>query len=158
MTHSELSTLYTQQYDKIRDYAQVLCGNFHDAEDIASETFKRLAENMGNVELKGSVQYLRRIAHNLAVDYYRQQSKAPTVQFAELPETDTDNPNYKKLYDTLETLPAKQSYAIYYYYYKHMSYKDIADEMGISVKAVDMLLSRAKHKLRELMAGHNDES
>ena len=54
----------------------------------------------------------------------------------------------------LETLNERQRVAVVLNKFEDMNYADIAEVMGLTVKAVKSLLSRARMKLREALQGY----
>ena len=68
-----LEELYLLHFDRIYSYLHMSVGNRHDAEDLTTQTFLRMLEAIGRFEWK-SVPFsawLFRIAHNLAMDFFR---------------------------------------------------------------------------------------
>jgi RNA polymerase sigma-70 factor, ECF subfamily len=68
-----LEDLYLQHFDRIYSYLHMTVGNRHDAEDLTTQTFLKMLESIGRFQW-GSAPFsawLFRIAHNLAIDYFR---------------------------------------------------------------------------------------
>jgi RNA polymerase sigma-70 factor (ECF subfamily) len=58
----------------------------------------------------------------------------------------------------LDRLSPAQAVALTLYYYEQLSYKEVADAMGISVGAVSSTISKAKMNLRTMLKERNDPS
>jgi RNA polymerase sigma-70 factor (ECF subfamily) len=68
-----LEELYLIHFDRIYSYLHLSVGNRHDAEDLTTQTFLKMLEAIGRFRWQ-SVPFsawLFRIAHNLAIDYFR---------------------------------------------------------------------------------------
>ncbi|MCU0872822.1 MAG: sigma-70 family RNA polymerase sigma factor, partial [Pirellulaceae bacterium] len=57
----------------------------------------------------------------------------------------------------VDSLNERQRMAILLAKFEHMSYADIAATMGLSIKAVKSLLSRARENLREILEPYLQE-
>jgi RNA polymerase sigma factor (sigma-70 family) len=56
----------------------------------------------------------------------------------------------------LDKLPARSRMALVLRYYSDMSYDDIAATLGVRRTFVGVVLLRARHQLREILAGKGD--
>jgi RNA polymerase sigma-70 factor (ECF subfamily) len=68
-----LEELYLLHFDRIYSYLHMSVGNRHDAEDLTTQTFLKMLESIKRFRWQ-SVPFsawLFRIAHNLAMDYFR---------------------------------------------------------------------------------------
>src|SRR5262245_27193381 len=70
---SALEELYLLHFNRVYGYLYVTVGNRHDAEDLTTQTFLRMLESIGNFRWQSAPfsAWLLRIAHNLAMDYFR---------------------------------------------------------------------------------------
>jgi RNA polymerase sigma-70 factor (ECF subfamily) len=68
-----LEEQYLLHFDRIYSYLHMSVGNRHDAEDLTTQTFLRMLEAIGRFEWKAVPfsAWLFRIAHNLAMDFFR---------------------------------------------------------------------------------------
>jgi RNA polymerase sigma-70 factor, ECF subfamily len=68
-----LEELYLLHFDRIYSYLHLSVGNRHDAEDLTTQTFLKMLESIGRFEWKAAPfsAWLFRIAHNLAMDFFR---------------------------------------------------------------------------------------
>jgi RNA polymerase sigma-70 factor, ECF subfamily len=72
-----LEELYLIHFDRIYSYLHLSVGNRHDAEDLTTQTFLKMLEAIGRFRWQ-SVPFsawLFRIAHNLAIDYFRSRRR-----------------------------------------------------------------------------------
>jgi len=150
MTQENIEKLYTQHFDELKAFAMAMCQNAEDAEDIVQDVFVSVIDNAGNIDEKGAKSYLYRAVHNKTIDHYRKNT-THNEAIADIDEIQGSDEDYPQLHNAIKDLPDRQAVAIYLFYWKHMSYEQIAIEMECTIKAVDRLLDKAKGKLRELM-------
>lgn len=135
----------------IFSYIQRLIKDVDMANDIFQETFVKAIMNIKQGRYTGDGKFqawLSRIAHNLIIDYFRQQKNVPTVS------TDNDDMNVLNRRDlsdgTIEdfiidcqimddvqslvsALPEDQRKVVEMRYYENMSFKEIAERSGVSI-------------------------
>ncbi len=139
---------------RIYHYLLTLLGNEADAQDIVQEAFFAFYEHIDAIDAATALPYLYRIAHNKALTYIKQRKRYQTrdpQDFSNIP--DKSNSNQERDYSALKTaiteLPLKLATVIHLQYYDRMSYKEMAAHLGISLKAVESLIVRAKKILRK---------
>lgn len=146
----------------VRLAARVL-GSTGAAEDVAQEAFVRVWKHAANWEDPKQAgakftTWLYRIVLNLCIDEKR---KRTFTDIDAIPEKADDTPNAeaniqrreksKRVKAALEQLPERQRAALVLCFYEEYSNKDAADMLGISVKAIESLLVRARRMLRDLL-------
>ncbi len=141
------------------------------AEDLTQDTFikaiKTLRGNKYNEEGKFKP-WILRIAHNLAIDYFRKKKRYPTIvmedgsnvfntlAFSEAPyenlqvQQDTKN----KLRSFIEELPENQREVIMMRHYQEMSFQDIAESTDVSINTALGRMRYALINLRKKMKQH----
>lgn len=128
-------------------------GSRDDAEDIVQTVFETLWKNMGKIEKIESKQaWLNRVAVNKCIDFKRK--KHENVHFDEAIHSDTeltDRELHNKVRDAVMSLPAQQRMAIILTKYEGYSLREAGESMGISEKAAEGLVYRAKQALKELL-------
>jgi RNA polymerase sigma-70 factor (ECF subfamily) len=134
-----------------------------DANDLVQNVFIAFYERIRDIDEKTATAYLYRMAHNMALNFIKQNKrmilKAPS-DFQNLKDTSHAAPeiDYSILDKALQELPVKLSTVIHLQYYDNLSYKEISSKLGISVKAVESLLVRAKKQLRKKIIKENGGS
>ncbi len=127
-------------------------------EDLMQETFLRAFQHLPKFRMRGYsyLSYLKTIAHNLLVNYYRKPKELSFDELGEVPAEITKNIDQKleaeKLWKAVQKLSRHSKDALLMRYQDEMPIKDIARVMGKSENAVKLLLSRARRKL----ANHPD--
>lgn len=126
-----------------------------DAEDVAQETYIRMMRYEGSSELKSPSAMLFRIAVNVANDHGRaamaRRSNRHTViedveLASELPSAEREvlaTQTLDLLLETIEQLPPKCKQVFLLSRASEMTYPEIAEHCGISVKSVEKHISRA---------------
>ena len=142
-----------------------------DANDIAQEVFIELYKNIksfrGDAKLST---WIYRIAVNKSLNFIRDNKKFKDVEkfngelyklpgtigeYSDNPETIYINKRRKQLFDRIITyLPENQRTAFILSKIEGLSQNEISETMGISVKAVESLISRAKENLRKRLINY----
>ena len=142
----------------VYQFAVSLLKDSLEAEDISQEVFLRLYRTAETYQCYASLRaYLFRIARNLCLDHI--QKKKPELM-SEPPEPSHSHTPYYHLHasevgeliqDVLSRLPENQQAAIHLRHVQGMSYREISQTLGVTVHAVESLLSRARKTLRKKM-------
>jgi RNA polymerase sigma-70 factor (ECF subfamily) len=132
-----------------------ICGDGSLAEDVAQLTFIRIWEKLHSFRPGGNFRgWMCRIAANLTVDELRK--KKPTADIDKLPLTDSDQgPERAALKDeraavvrrAIMTLPTHSRAALILREYEGMSYKEIANTLGIPIGTVKSRINDARRRL-----------
>jgi RNA polymerase sigma-70 factor, ECF subfamily len=96
-----LEELYLLHFDRIYGYLHVSVGNRHDAEDLTTQTFLKMLESIGRFRWQSTPfsAWLLRIAHNLAVDHFRQ--RRPVQAGDEMPDRDEESSAESEALDSI---------------------------------------------------------
>ncbi|MBM7614321.1 RNA polymerase sigma factor [Alkaliphilus hydrothermalis] len=137
--------------------------NQQEAENIAQETFLKVYSSLQNYQGQGFKGWIGKIAVHKAIDWNRKrhregegllvymQNQESTSSLTEPSpeERILKEEEVKKLKMTLQQLPHKYGGVLEKYFLQSMSYKEIAELEGISVRTVESRLYRGKNLLRE---------
>jgi RNA polymerase sigma-70 factor (ECF subfamily) len=146
--------------------------NREDARDITQDAFVKAYNNLDSFRLESSFYtWLYRIAMNLAIDHLRKRKRRGQTSFDEqVASRDADggideahhqdSPRkllerqqlYARIMDAMEKLPEDQRQAVLLRELEGLSYKEIADVMGIPEGTVMSRLFYARKKLQRLLA------
>ncbi|MBD5263911.1 MAG: sigma-70 family RNA polymerase sigma factor [Bacteroides sp.] len=162
--------LLKRHQDRIYNYILRIIKNEDIANDIFQETFVKaiLTIKQGRYTENGKFPaWISRIAHNLIIDYYRQE-KSENVQSADL--DDVDVLNRKELCEQtiedaiieeqirddvkylIKELPDLQREVLNMRYYQNLSFKEIADLTGVSINTALGRMRYAILNLRRIAA------
>ncbi|MBQ1973648.1 MAG: sigma-70 family RNA polymerase sigma factor [Paraprevotella sp.] len=157
--------LLSRHQSKVFSYICFVVHNRDVADDIFQETFVKAIVTIQQgryVESGKFVAWLIRIAHNLIIDYFRQERNANLISNDD---SEVDLFNDEKLSDPniemqivseqtlddvkllMEHLPANQREVVYMRYYQELSFKEIAEITGVSINTA---LGRMRYALLNL--------
>jgi len=141
-------------------YLYRMCRNSSDAEELAQAAMVRAWEKLAGFRGASSFKtWLYRIGTNLCFNL-RTRRKPTEELFETMAAPDSARPEQafqqkvreEVVQRALARLPADQRAALVLSVYQDMSYREIAETMGKSVRAVDSLLFRAKTNVRKALA------
>ena len=133
-----------------------------DAEDLCQEVFERLWTQAPAWRDDAKLTtWLYRVTSNLALNYHQRDQQRHVlddglVEFivdSAAPEESVGDDDNAEVFDALQSLPDNQRTVMAFRFYQDVSVKDIAVIMGLSAKAVESLISRAKQQLRTRLGG-----
>ncbi len=156
MTKGEFKKLFDEHFDQVRSYMFYRSGDTELATDIAQETFLKIWEKqhkIDNARVKG---LLFKIANNLFVSYYRKEKRSfeffsnyETDEKTRTPEEELVFSQLKENYSqALERMPEKQRTVFLMSRVDQLTYNEIAEMVGVSVKAVEKRMRLALNFLR----------
>jgi len=156
-----LGELYDQYAPLIYAY---LYRRVHDAqlaEDLTGEVFVRVlqaiqSEQFWHTSFRG---WLYRIAHNLLVDHYRKQPPVPMLALDEqlvAAQGDPDSAlaeklSHQRLLAAISHLTPDQQHVLVLRFGEQLAAREVAEVMGKSVGAVEVLQHRALTALRRII-------
>lgn len=153
-TENDLIGIYRQTVRPL--YAYVSCrtgGQRALAEDIVQETFIRAWEAWSRRPARDPMAWLRTVAHNLLVSHFRKMQPGSLTALAFDPpgeEPDLSRPEaVTRLQWGLSRVSRGRARLLESYYFDDKSVRNIAAEGGISERAVEGRLRRAREALRK---------
>jgi RNA polymerase sigma-70 factor (ECF subfamily) len=149
--------LYFLFAKEVKSFLIFKYGNIEQAEDVTQDSFIKLWENCKNVPLKKVKNYLFTISSNAFINIkiheqvVRKHQKNIKIGVTnESPEfTLLEKEFYVKLKQTIESLPEKQKEVFLMSRIEKLKYKEIAQRLDISVKAVEKRMSLALKIMRD---------
>jgi RNA polymerase sigma-70 factor (ECF subfamily) len=130
-----------------------MVGNRHDAEDMAQQTLLRGFMRIGS--LRNSQRFghwVGQIARNSCIDLIRRRRTQPMVREPRDSGPNEDPETYRQLEAALAELNEDYRLPLLLFYFNGRSTKSIAETLDISQAAVQTRLSRARRRLRKLLA------
>ena len=140
-------------------------GHEEDAADVVQDAFLRLLDAASRYRpTAGFKTYLYQIISRLCLDRAKKKQPLYLREIPEIPDPSPDageamvhNETAAAVRVALDALPPRQRMAVILKYYEGLSYADIAKAMGITVKAVERLLDRARKMLQTSLAHLKDD-
>jgi RNA polymerase sigma-70 factor (ECF subfamily) len=166
-------TLLSRHQDRIFTYIFHIVKNREVADDIFQETFVKAITTIkqGRYTENGRFSaWISRIAHNLIIDFYRQEKADATVS---TDNTDTNLLNRRELAEDtvedslidnqisadvrriMESLPENQRQVLEMRFYRDMSFKEIADATDVSINTALGRMRYALMNMRKIARENN---
>jgi RNA polymerase sigma-70 factor (ECF subfamily) len=151
---------------KILNLGRRMLNDHTEAEDVAQDVFIRVWTHAARWQ-PGQAKFetwLHRVAINLCYDRLRRR---PTSNIDDVPDMPDDAPSpvaklvethvAKSVNDALQQLPDRQREALVLCHYQGLTNIDAAAIMGISVEAMESLLSRGRRTLKKTLKPLSDD-
>lgn len=159
---SAFELLFRAMYEQLCLVARRYVKSAADAEDVVEEAFLRLWTHRDRIRVRGSVKnYLSTAVRNTALNYLARR-KAEAKYTALAPQDEVwgralamndaeshmrEQERAARVQRAIDALPnrARETYCLYYQ--RHLTYAQIAEVMGVSVRTVEAQLVRCVKKL-----------
>jgi len=168
--------IYEAHAERVLNLAYRMSGDSETARDLTQEIFIKVYESLGTFERRSQVfTWLYRIAVNHIINHLRKERRRRWVSLMDTQVSDllheegaeaesalrtAEPPADAKLeaadrarlvWGAIRSLPVKYRAPLVLYHYDEMSYKEIADALGLSLSAVETRIHRAKRKLAKTL-------
>lgn len=171
-----LGCIYDRYSKPLMGYLLRLLGNRDEAEDLLQETFCRLVEKLDYYQARGQFKaYIYRLAHNLAIDFVRRRKFVEHPAFSENQTealeqllagqcSETGNPfpdpaeeaqkqqAIERLVMAVRQLPEEQKQVVAMKHYSGLSFREIAEILGIPLNTALGRMHYAIKNLRKLLS------
>ena len=156
LVHRHKSKVYTTIYLIVKDQ--------YIAEDLTQDSFIKAVDTIksGRYNEEGKfLPWIIRIAHNLAIDYFRRDKRYPSVVFEDgssvfntldfsedsIETLQIRHETHEQLREMIQRLPDVQREVLVMRHYEDMSFQEIADTTGVSINTA---LGRMRYALINL--------
>lgn len=156
MTKEEFKKLFDEHFEQVRSYMFYRSGDTELATDIAQETFLKIWEKQQQIDDARVRGLLYKIANNLFASHYRKEKRS--FEFlkhykldckSRTPEEDMEFSQLNETYSrALGKMPEKQRTVFLMSRIDQLTYNEIAEMVGVSVKAVEKRMKLALNFLR----------
>lgn len=162
-SYSRFEQLFKEHYNSLANYAYSFLKNRQDAEDVAQTVFINLWKNQPEVMHTDRIRfYLLTATKNGCISLLRKQAGKHTVEpeavhlAAEPEPSRTNESDINKIINTALALLPPQCLVIFKLSrFGQLTYQQIADELGLSVKTVENQMGKALRILRDYAKKHN---
>jgi len=149
-------SIFDQYYESIRSFAYYKTGDVDLADDIVQEVFLKLWTNRQGVKDDTLKSLLYTIASNTIKNHFKHQKVVYNFQNQDQPNETSEEADSalrqeefnRKLQDALTEIPEKSREVFLMNRIEGLTYSDIADRLGLSVKAIEKRMSEALSVLR----------
>jgi len=166
--------LLERNKDKIFNYILFIVKDQETANDLFQDTFVKAITKLheGKYVIQGKFSFwMTRIAHNIIIDWYRQQNNEHIVEVAE--DNDLSNLKVASVVDKgreseilreqvlcdvkrlMDNLPTSQREVVYMRFYQELSFKEIAEITGVSINTALGRMRYAIINLRRMAKKHD---
>jgi len=157
LTRAQFKDLFDNHFDSVRNYIYYRSGDAETATDIAQETFIRIWEKQASADDSNIIGLLFKIARDQFISHYRKQKVIQAFRLNAKPDITGRSPEEQLIFEemkgryemALASLPEKQRIVFLMSRMDQMKYHEIADRLGLSVKAVEKRMNLALASLRQ---------
>lgn len=156
---------YERYANEVFKYIDFRVRNMHVAQDLTSKVFLSALDaiKMGHYTMRVPfAAWIKRIAHNLTANYFRDSQKQPNVYLDNIVSRSEEEDMagsidrqkvVTRVRGALEKLPPLYQIVLHKYFWEERSFAEIAEELGIKTPgAAKALAYRAKLKLKEVLS------
>ena len=143
---------------QLRNFIYYKSGNMAQAEDLVQDAFSKLWENCAKVVPEKGRAYLYRVANNLFLNQVDHQKVVLKFEQQSSKGHELETPQYKmeeeefqqRLMQAISALPENQRIVFLMNRIDRKTYKEIAEELDISQKAIESRMHKALQTLRKI--------
>lgn len=154
----EFRKCFEQYAEQVRNFIYYKSGNLALAEDIMQEAFLRLWKGREKVDPEKAKSYVFAVANNLFLDSARHQQVVLKYQNHPTRDSDNESPQHvleqkefkAALEKAINDLPDGQREVFLLNRIEKLTYQEIADRLGVSVKAIEKRMGKALKRMRRL--------
>lgn len=150
--------LFDTYYDSLKSYLYYKCGDINQAEDLAQEVFMVVWNKRDSIQPEKVKSYLYTIATNLFLNEVKHQKVVLKFQSQPFEHASHHTPEFlmeedefrRQLEKAISELPEKNREVFLMNRIEKLTYKEIAERLDLSVKAVEKRMHKALSTLRKL--------
>lgn len=158
MTLEDFEVVFDEYYRPLKNFLYYKLADIDLAEDITQEVFIKTWDKRDTIIMETVKSYLYKIANNLAVNHFNSGKKRFELKLQDHDRPVSESPQYMmekdefadKLNRALENLSESQRVVFMMNRIDDLTYKEIADRLEISVKAVEKRMHGALESLRSV--------
>ena len=150
--------VFFAQSERLRNFLYYKTGNMAQAEDLVQDAFGKLWENCSKVAIEKVKSFLFTVANNLFINQVKHKQVVLKFEQRAKTQVDREDPAFllekeefrKRLQKAISDLPEKQREVFLMNRIDKMKYREIAETLNISVKAVEKRMHKALLSLRKI--------
>jgi RNA polymerase sigma-70 factor (ECF subfamily) len=150
--------LFETYYNPLCNFAYKLLGDKAKAEDVVQDVFVQMWEKRNRLNINKSIQaYLFQATKNKVIEWVRKEKLFLEYEQSERLKSNTEDLDQEaekymrleKLYTYVRQLPPKCQEVFIMSKMNGLTYREIAEDLNISIKTVENQIGRALHLLRQ---------
>lgn len=160
-----LHKLFNKYFQELYLYTNKIVGNHEVAEEIVQDVFITIWEKRDDLNIKSSEKgYLMAIARNKSINHIKKKY----VQLARISDNEVLMVSHKNHADeqvigdelevlvtkAMEKIPERSRHVFSLSRYSDLTYKEIADQLGVSQKTIEYHIANALKILRTFLENH----
>jgi len=162
LTERDFEKLFKEHFVAITIYSRKIVLDTDTAKDLAHRSFVKVWEKRESLPDDSNLKaLLYRIAHNLSINYVRDQKKFTTDDTLPTFESENDYADNEivaseleaAIVDTLKQMPEKSRNVFMLSRYEKLTNIKISEKLGISIKTVEAHITTALKMLRKKIFG-----
>ena len=151
ISEKNFKQFYIENFAAVRVFIYAKCNDPALAEDIAQEAFVRLWNNKEKVPVEKAKSFVFTVSGNLFLDHARHQKVKNNYKNGFEMRYEGDNPHFLvemeefkiKLEATIQSMPEGAREVFLLNRMEKMTYNQIAESLGLSVKAIEKRMQKA---------------
>ena len=151
--------LFRDYYESATKFVYYKCGNLQQAEDIVQNVFIKLWELCATISFHKAKSYIYKACNNSFLNEVAHQKVVLKHQKTIVNQSNIENPEFlieldefrAKLTAAISDLPIKEREVFLLSRMEKKTYAEIAEIMGLTVKAIERRMSKALLQLREVL-------
>jgi RNA polymerase sigma-70 factor (family 1) len=157
INQTDFENIFNTWYEPVRNFLYFKSGNMHAAEDLAQDVFLKIWEKRSDIKIETVKSLLYTIANNLFLN--RQDHKKVFLKFSVQfqPGILNEGPDFEmelkefdlKLQAAINSLDDKKRTVFLMNRIEKLTYNQIAENLGITVKAVEKRMEKALTFLKQ---------
>ena len=158
----EFKKIFLENYNPLCNYARGFLNDSEAAEDVVQNLFIQLWERNALISVQNKEHYLLRSTKLKCIDYLRHRSSKREIILPEFPEKVIESKSEISEEDIepmllyfASKLPPKTCEVFLLSRQSKLTYAEIANELGLSVKTVENQMGRALKQMRQLLKAHH---
>ena len=144
--------------EQLRNYLYYKTGDMANAEDIVQDTFAKLWEKCADVPIEKSKSYLYTLANNMFLNQIAHKKVKLKFEGLSREHRDHQSPEFlleekefkSRLENAISALPEDQRIVFLMNRIDKKKYREIAEELGLSVKAIEKRMHKALKALKNI--------
>jgi len=156
--------VFRQWYEPLCHYAARLAdGDMDEAEDLVQQVFVKIWEQRARMDIAWSLKaYLYKTVHNAALNRLRAartrskylEFNATQLENEQVPPDHAASELNERLQKALDLLPPQCRHVFELSRFEELKYREIADQLGISIKTVETQMGKALRIMRLQLADY----